>query len=75
MDLKIDRTAMPGRHWLGFEYSSYELAAEGDKTVLTRTTVITSNLAPAAYWRVFERMGVEQEHEYIFRDLERRIGR
>jgi hypothetical protein len=74
LDLKIDRTAMPGRHWLGFEYASYELAPEGDRTLLKRTTVITSNLAPASYWRTFERLGVEQEHEYIFRDLQRRLG-
>lgn len=74
MVLKIDRTEMPGRHWLGFENAMYELHAKGAQTVLTRTTMISSNLAPARYWRTFERMGVRQEHRYIFHDLERRLG-
>ncbi|MBI2682855.1 MAG: SRPBCC family protein [Acidobacteriales bacterium] len=74
MELSIDRTAMPGRHWLSFEYAVYEFQPEGDSTRLSRTTVIHSNLTPSGYWRTFERMGVEQEHEYIFRDLQRRLS-
>jgi len=72
MQLLIDRTKMPGRHWLGFETAEYDLQPDGDGTTLTRVTTIISNLYPAWYWRPFERWGVASEHEYIFRDLVRR---
>jgi hypothetical protein len=73
MGLRIDRTNMPGRHWLGFETARYELRREGGQTILTRTTVITSHLYPVFYWRPLERLGVESEHEYILRDLVARM--
>jgi len=72
MVLRIDRTHMPGRHWLGFENASYRLELEGNGTRLTRTTVINSHLYPAWYWRPLERMGVESEHEYILEDIANR---
>jgi len=75
MGLTIDRTNMPGRHWLGFESATYELRPEGSGTRLTRTTVITSHLHPVWYWRYFERLGVASEHDYILRDLTRRMNR
>jgi hypothetical protein len=71
MRLSIDRTNMPGRHWLGFEDAGYDLQQSGDGTILTRNTTIISNLYPAKYWRPFERWGVASEHEYIFADLAR----
>ena len=74
MRLSIDRTNMPGRHWLEFEGAEYELHREGSGTALTRTTTISSNLYPAWYWRRFERWGVESEHEYLFSDLTRRFS-
>jgi len=73
MGLSIDRTNMPGRLWLNFEGAKYELHRENDKTVLTRTTIATSNLYPEWYWRPFERWGIVSEHEYIFGDLARRL--
>lgn len=72
MRLSIDRTNMPGRHWLGFEYATYTLQQDGNDTILTRTTTIISNLYPAWYWRPFERWGISSEHNYIFSDLARR---
>ncbi len=75
MGLAIDRTNMPGRHWLGFEYAEYTLQPDGDGTILTRSTSIISNLYPAWYWRPFERWGVSSEHNYIFSDLARRTQR
>jgi hypothetical protein len=74
MRLSIDRTNMPGRHWLEFEAAEYELHREGIGTALTRTTTINSNLYPAWYWRRFERWGVASEHEYLFSDLARRFS-
>jgi hypothetical protein len=75
MQLTIDRTNMPGRHWLGFERAVYELRPEGTGTRLTRTTTITSHLYPVWYWRYFERLGVASEHDYILRDLADRLPR
>lgn len=72
LGLSIDRTHMPGRHWLGFESAEYRLEPNGRMTRLTRTTTVTSHLHPSWYWRPFERLGVESEHSYILRDLARR---
>ncbi|MFY9732089.1 MAG: hypothetical protein WBQ04_18885 [Candidatus Acidiferrales bacterium] len=72
MLLSIDRTNMPGRHWLGFENARYDLRREGGETVLTRSTTIVSYLYPAWYWGALERWGVQSEHGYIFSDLARR---
>lgn len=69
MKLTIDRTQMPGRHWLGFESAEYTLQPKGSATVLTRRTTTVSHLHPAWYWRPFERWGVESEHGYILRDV------
>lgn len=74
MRLSIDRTNMPGRHWLRFEGAEYDLRRDGYATELTRTTTITSNLYPVWYWRPFERWGVASEHEYLFSDLARRFA-
>lgn len=75
MRLAIDRTNMPGRHWLEFEDAEYDLRAENGGTVLTRNTTIVSNLSPAWYWQPLERWGVEDEHQYIFADVARRVNR
>jgi Polyketide cyclase / dehydrase and lipid transport len=69
MELSIDRTNLPGRHWLEFETARYDLQQDADGTILTRSTTIISNLYPAWYWRGFERWGVSSEHRYIFSDL------
>jgi hypothetical protein len=73
MGLIIDRTNMPGRHWLGFENARYELRREGSSTRLIRTTSIVSHLHPIWYWRYFERLGVASEHEYILNDVARQF--
>lgn len=73
MRLSIDRTNMPGRHWLGFEEASYEVRWDGSAAVLTRNTIVISNLYPVWYWRPLERWGVSSEHQYIFADLARRL--
>ena len=69
MGLSIDRTHLPGRHWLGFESADYRLEPSGGTTWLTRRTTVFSYLHPSWYWRTFERLGVESEHAYILRDV------
>jgi hypothetical protein len=73
LQLTVDRSNMPGRHWLGFENAAYDLRREGSDTRLTRTTTITSHLYPVWYWRGLERLGVASEHEYILRDVANRL--
>jgi hypothetical protein len=74
MGLSIDRTNLPGRHWLGFEDAKYDLRTYNGGTVLSRETTIISNLYPAWYWRPFERWGVASEHDYILNDLALRLN-
>jgi hypothetical protein len=69
LGLSIDRTHMPGRHWLAFESAEYRLEPSGSMTRLTRSTTVLSYLHPSWYWRRFERLGVESEHSYILRDV------
>jgi Polyketide cyclase / dehydrase and lipid transport len=75
MRLSVDRTNLPGRHWLGFENAEYTLQPNGGGTLLTRTTTITSGLSPSWYWEPLERWGVSSEHNYLFQDVERRVAR
>jgi hypothetical protein len=72
LGMKIDRTHMAGRHWLGFVEAHYQLQADKDGTLLTRTTTISSHLAPAWYWRPLERLGVESEHKYLLQGVANR---
>lgn len=61
-----------GRKWLGFKEAIYYFeptASNGCK--LTRITTYTSVLTPRFYWEPMERLGVQQEHEYVFNNLEK----
>lgn len=69
MGLEITESKLPGRHWLSFKDASYEIRREGNVTVVVRKTTIISRLYPAWYWRPLEGLGVETEHEYLFRDV------
>jgi hypothetical protein len=73
MRLSVDRTNLPGRHWLGFENADYTLQPDRGGTLLTRTTTITSGLSPSWYWEPLERWGVSSEHRYLFQDLEHKL--
>jgi hypothetical protein len=73
MRLAIDRTNMPGRHWLEFDGAEYDLKGDSTGTMITRVTTIRSNLRPAWYWARFEMWGVESEHQYLFSDLAQRF--
>jgi hypothetical protein len=74
MKVKITESTLPGRHWLKFVDASYEFNPQGDKTLVVRTTTISSRLYPRWYWRQFEEYGVRSEHEYVLSDLVRRAG-
>jgi hypothetical protein len=69
-----------GRKWLGFKQAIYYFDKIGDgHCKLTRITTYTSVLTPRFYWRPMEKLGIRQEHEYVFnnlsKDLEKKYGR
>lgn len=74
MKLEITAWDVPGRPWLDFKDASYEFHQENGRTFMTRTTTIISRLLPAWYWRRFEKIGVETEHEYLFEAVKNRIN-
>ncbi len=69
-----------GRKWLGFKKAEYFFDSLGrNKCRLTRITTYTSELTPRIYWEPLEKLGILQEHEYVFRnlsnDLKRKYGK
>lgn len=67
---------LTGRKWLGFKEAIYYFDPVGqDSCKLTRITTYTSVLAPRFYWEPLEKIGIEQEHDYVFENLRRDLGR
>jgi hypothetical protein len=71
---------LTGRKWLGFKEAIYYFDSLGkNSSRITRITTYTSELKPRSYWQPLEKIGIEQEHEYVFnnlkRDLIRKFGR
>lgn len=69
-----------GRKWLGFKEAIYYFEPVGNSQCkLTRITTYTSILTPRFYWQPMEKLGVSQEHDYVFnnlqKDLENKYGR
>lgn len=61
---------LTGRKWLGFREAIYHFEElENGKTKMTRITTYDSELYPRFYWSPLEKIGIEQEHEYVFRNL------
>jgi hypothetical protein len=59
-----------GRNWLGFKEAIYYFDKVGEnKCKLTRITTYTSVLKPRFYWGPMEKLGIEQEHDYVFNNL------
>jgi hypothetical protein len=67
-----------GRKWLGFKEAIYYFEKAGAGCKLTRITTYTSVLTPRIYWEPLEKMGITQEHDYVFanlqKDLKNRYG-
>lgn len=63
---------LSGRPWLDFEEAIYYFEPmENGGCKMTRVSTYTTELNPREYWEIFERIGIEQEHEYVFRNLQR----
>lgn len=71
---------LTGRKWLGFKEAAYYFDKVGNNACkMTRITTYTSVLTPRFYWEPLEKLGIEQEHEYVFnnlrKDLKQKYGR
>lgn len=61
---------LTGRKWLRFKEAIYLFdELEDGTTKMTRITTYTSALYPRFYWQPLEKLGIEQEHEYVFNNL------
>jgi len=61
---------LTGRNWFEFKEAIYTFEdLENGDCKMTRITTYTSELYPRVYWEPLERIGIEQEHEYVFRNL------
>ena len=70
---------LTGRKWLGFKEAIYYFDKVGqDSCKLIRITTYTSVLTPRFYWQPLEKMGISQEHDYVFdnlkNDLKKKYG-
>jgi hypothetical protein len=67
---------LTGRKWLGFKEAIYYFDKIGqDSCKLTRITTYTSVLKPRIYWERLEKMGISQEHDYVFDNLNNDLKR
>lgn len=71
---------LTGRKWLGFKEAIYFFEKVGqDSCKLIRITTYTSVLTPRFYWEPLEKIGISQEHDYVFdnlkKDLKNKYGR
>ncbi len=69
-----------GRKWIGFKEAIYYFDKVGKNSCkLTRITTYTSELTPRIYWEPLEKLGIRQEHEYVFsnlaNDLKKKYGK
>lgn len=72
--LKMDvvKYELIGRNWLGFKEAIYFFEKVGqDNCKITRITTYTSILSPRIYWEPLEKLGIEQEHQYVLDNLEK----
>lgn len=59
-----------GRNWLGFKEAIYHFEKIGsNQCKLIRITTYTSVLSPRFYWEPLEKLGIRQEHDYVFANL------
>ncbi|WP_034062177.1 polyketide cyclase [Lacinutrix jangbogonensis] len=61
---------LTGRKWFDFKEAIYTFEElKNGHCKMTRITTYSSELYPRLYWQPLEKIGIEQEHEYVFRNL------
>jgi hypothetical protein len=67
---------LTGRKWLGFKEAIYYFEpVDNNYCKMTRITTYTSTLKPRIYWQPLEKLGIEQEHQYVFDNLNNDLQR
>ena len=67
---------LTGREWLGFKEAIYYFEkVDKGSCKLTRITTYTSALKPRIYWQPLEKIGISQEHDYVFDNLNNDLNR
>ncbi|MEO1261121.1 MAG: polyketide cyclase [Bacteroidota bacterium] len=68
----IDYT-LTGRDWFQFVDATYIFEELNGQTKITRTSSYQSVLHPRFYWEPLEKLGIEQEHEFVLESLKKNI--
>ncbi len=69
----IDYT-LTGRHWFEFIDAKYLFEkVDLSSTRITRTSSYKSTLKPRWYWYPLEKLGINQEHEFVLNSLKKNI--
>jgi hypothetical protein len=74
LKMNVTNYRLPGRKWLKFQEAIYLFEKKETGTVLTRITTYRTELKPRFYWKFWEVRAIEAEHEYVLKDLERRLN-
>lgn len=74
LEMDVISYELTGRKWLGFRKARYRFdSLATNQCRMTRITTYTSELRPRFYWEPLERLGIEQEHSYVFNNLLRQL--
>lgn len=73
--MKVVEYELTGRHWFHFGDADYAFERKGSGTRVTRTSSYRSDLQPRWYWAPLEKLGIEQEHEFVLRSLKKNLER
>ncbi len=61
---------LTGRKWFEFKEAIYTFEElKNGNCKMTRITTYSSELYPRLYWQPLEKIGIEQEHDYVFKNL------
>lgn len=73
LSMSVTEYDLTGRHWFHFGDAAYTFEEMRQGTRVTRTSSYRSELGPRWYWAPLERMGIEQEHEFVLRSLKKNL--
>jgi hypothetical protein len=74
LKMEILNYRLPGRKWLKFQDAIYTFEPKDGGTLLKRVTTYRTELKPRWYWSIWEEKAIEAEHEYVLKDLEKRLN-
>lgn len=75
LGMEVVEYDLTGRHWFHFGDAGYTFEEQGSGTRVTRNSSYRSDLRPRWYWEPLEKMGIEQEHEFVLRSLKKNLER